>query len=117
MGFIPEPETTVAGTLAVVGPTAVVAAPGANQRLVVSLIRLQAEDATPTAGVVVIASGATTNGLRLYADAAGDAVEVQFGRGREWRLNENEALNVTLPAAGETYGYTVMYHAEQVFTP
>lgn len=102
--------TTVAGTKAAAGDNELIAAPGANTRLVVSAIMAQNESATAT--TILLKSGANTK-RRALLQSQGDGVAWQFPAGREWKLGANEALNLNLSGAN-SHGYTVDYYTEAV---
>lgn len=102
----------VSGTVAASGD--LVASPGAGYRIVVVAFVLQNEVATAQTAQIH-AEGTATEGFRLFtpADAAGYGLRMTFPAGREWRLGEDEDLEVTLSAA-TTVGYSVLYFVEAV---
>ena len=87
---------------------------GVGNRIVVVAFVLQNEVATAQTAQIH-AEGAATEGFRLFtpADAAGHGLRMTFPAGREWRLGEDEDLEVTLSAA-TTVGFSVLYFTEAV---
>lgn len=109
---VPDVPTAISGTVAVVGPTAIVAAPAAGTRIVVIAFVLQGESAT--AMTIQIHLGATaTAGFRVLAQNQGDGISITFAPGREWRGGSAEALNITLSGTNSC-GYSVLYFTETV---
>ena len=100
----------VSGTKTVSGDNALIAAPGAGVRIVVSAVTIQNESATPT--TMVLKSGSTAK-FRWLEQAQGDGLVLNFAPGREWRLGTNEALNLNLSGANSC-GYNVVYWTETV---
>lgn len=100
--------TTVTGAAASSGDNTLIAAPGANTRIVVHDLQLQLEAATAT--TMLIKSGSTTR-RRLYAGSAGEGLLLVFEQGKEFRLGTNEALILNLSGANSV-GYTVRYATE-----
>jgi hypothetical protein len=97
-------------TKAASGDNALIAAPGASTRIVVSAFTIQNESATAT--TMVLKSGSTAK-FRWLGHNQGDGLVMAFPPGREWRLGTNEALNLNLDGANSC-GYSVVYWTETV---
>jgi hypothetical protein len=92
------------------GVTALVSAPGAGSRIVVSGYRLQQEDAN---GTLCQLRDGSTDEMRWMGVSQGDQVDVQFPVGREWKLTENQALNLYLSDYDAVaVGYSIYYYTE-----
>jgi hypothetical protein len=92
------------------GVTALISAPGAGTRIVVSGFRLQQEDAN---GTLCQLRDDTTDEMRWMGVSQGDKVDVQFPVGREWKLTENKALNLYLSDYDAVaIGYSIYYYTE-----
>jgi hypothetical protein len=99
------------GTYATSGDnTALIAAPGAYQRIVIVSFAIQNESATAT---TLILKDGTVAFRRVLGQAQGDGVAVTYPPGREKRLSENAALVLNLSGAN-TCGYSVDYFIETV---
>jgi hypothetical protein len=103
--------TTLGGTKAASGDNELVAAPGENQRIVVTAFVIQ--NTTATATTLILRSGTTSNAWRVLAQNQGDGLALFLGPLAAWRLNNNEALNLNLSGAN-TAGYTVQYYVERI---
>lgn len=97
--------TLASGTVAVVGPSAIIAAPAAGYRLVIHGFTLQNE--------TNVATTLTLGGFRFMAQNQGDAVAMNFEADAPWRLAAATALNLTLSGAN-TCNYNVWYAIEAV---
>ena len=104
------PMITISGTVAVTGPTQLVAAPGAGSRVVVSSFVLQNESATAT---TIILQAGTTNRWRILGQNQGDGLAMAFSTGREWRLPANTALQIAL-SGNNSCGYSIAYFVERI---
>jgi len=100
----------VEGAEATAGNNELAAAPGAGNRIVVTAFVIQNESDTPL--VMVLRSGSTANGWRCLGQNQGDGLTKTLPPGHEWRLNENEALNLQLSDA-VTANYSVSYFIEE----
>ena len=101
----------VTGTKASSGDnTALIAAPGASRRIVITSIELQNESTTGT--TLILKSGSTAF-WRVLAQNQGDGFAFNFMPGLEWRLGVNEALVLNLSGANSC-GYSVAYYTEAV---
>jgi hypothetical protein len=98
------------GTTAAAGLTALVGAPGANVRIVVSSFMIQNESTTAT--TVIMQEGGVPI-MRALLQTQGAALSGAFLVGREWKLPANTALNLNLSAAN-SHGYSVVYYTEPV---
>jgi hypothetical protein len=96
------------GTAALSGDNTLVAAPGANIRLVVTAFTIQNESATAT---TMILKSASTNRWRVLGQAQGDGLAMTFPVGQGWKLAANEALLLNLSGANSC-GYSVQYYTE-----
>lgn len=99
----------ISGTKTDSGDNELVAAPGSDYRLVVTSFVIQNE--TGNATTMILKSG-SSNCWRLRGQNQGDGLSRDFSIGREWRLAENEALNINLSAANSC-GYSVAYFTER----
>ena len=108
---VPKDLTTWNGTRAVMGDNQLVAAPGVGNRLVVTAFVIQNESAI--ALIMRLRSAVTANGWRCLGQSQGDGLAMTFGPGSEWRLNENEALNLELSNAN-TCAISISYYTEAV---
>jgi len=109
--IIPIVEHTECGTAAVSGNNTLLAAPGAGKRIVISAFMVQNGSATAT--TAILRSASTSNGWRLLGQNQGDGLAMSFANGREWRLNENEALVLNLSGAN-THNYSIQWWVEYV---
>ena len=107
----PKSLITWNGTRAVAGDNQLVVAPGVGQRLVVTAFVIQNESAI--ALIMRLRSAATANGWRCLGQSQGDGLAMTFGPGSEWRLNENEALNLELSNAN-TCAISISYYTEAI---
>ena len=100
--------TWATGTSSSSGDVTLVAAQGADQRIVVVDLMLQNE--STTADQYIVKEGSTAK-MRALAQNQGDGILRTIGRGYKWRLPANTALvwNKSAAAAG---GYTVGYYLE-----
>lgn len=105
-----EALSYVSGTKASSGDNELVATPGAGLRLVVVSFVIQNESAVAT---VMILRSATTPVWRVLGQNQGDGLTKDFPMGYEWKLAENEALNLNLDGANSC-GYSVAYRLESV---
>ena len=101
--------THLSGTKASSGNNEVVAAPGAGNRLVVKNIIVQNESTTET---TIKLKSASAEHWRAEL-VGGDSLALHFAQGDEWRLGENEALNLDLGGAN-SHGYSLRYFTEPV---
>jgi len=99
----------VSGAVAAAGDTALVAAPGAGNRICVSAFLIQNESAVAT--TMILRSAATANAWRAIGQNQGDGFAMVFALARPWKLNANEALNLNLSGANQC-NYSVMYYVE-----
>ena len=102
--------TQVCSTASAAGDTAVVAAPGAGYRLVVTSFVIQNESAAAT--TMLLKSGSVVC-WRCLGQNQGDGLSKDFAVGHSWRLAENAALNLNLSGANQC-GYSVSYFVEAV---
>lgn len=100
------PQTT---TEAEEGDNALIAAPGAGKRIVVTDIVVQNESATAT--TVILKDGSTSR-WRALLQSQGDALSLSFSPERYWKLAANSALSVNLSAAN-SHGVNVYYFIER----
>jgi hypothetical protein len=105
-----QPMLHAVGLHAVVAPLAIVAAPGAGSRIVVSSFTIQNESATAT--VMVLREGGV-DVERVLGQNQGDGLARAYPVGREWRLPENTALNYALDGANSC-NYSIHYWVEGV---
>lgn len=101
--------TQATGTKAASGNNELVAAPGAGYRLVVKDIHIQNESTTET--TAKLKSGSTD--IRRAKLAGSAWFSLSFAANEEWRLAENEALNLDLSGAN-SHGYSLRYFTEPV---
>lgn len=102
--------TFYTGQKAASGDNSVVAAPGANKRIVVKAIVVQ--NTTATATTVVLKDGATAKHTSLLQNQ-GDMFGRAFEFGYEWQLTANTALVVNLSGAN-SHNVNVEYWIEDV---
>jgi hypothetical protein len=102
--------THISGTKAGNGDNEIVAAPGVNQRLVISFLMSQLEVDTATTMTWKAGSSAA---YRYLATFQGGSFTKDFASDREWRLPANTALNLNLSGANSC-GYSVEYRTEAV---
>jgi hypothetical protein len=98
------------GTVAALGQTELVAAPGAGQRIVVTLFLFQ--NLTAVATTVILEAG-TTDLVRGTTGTQYSSFSGSFLVGRELKLPVNTALNVDLSGAN-SHNYNVAYYTESV---
>jgi len=108
---VPKTVATWNGTRAVAGDNELVATPGAGYRLVVTAFVIQNESTTPV--IMRLRSGVTTNGWRCLGQNQGDGLAMTFAPDSEWKLNENEPLNLELSDA-DTCAVSISYYTEAV---
>jgi hypothetical protein len=107
-----ELTTTVINTTkSATGDNEIVAAPGADVRIVVLSFLMQNESSTAT--TMILRSAATTNGWRYLGQSQGDSLSMVFSLARPWKLGTNEALNLNLDGANSC-GMSVAYYTESV---
>jgi hypothetical protein len=109
--ILPIVEKTECGTAAISGDNTLVLAPGAGKRIVVSAFMMQNGSAVAT--TAILRSASTSNGWRMLGQNQGDGLAMSFANGREWRLNENEALVLNLSGAN-THNYSIHWWVEYV---
>jgi len=102
--------TFYTGQKAASGDNSVVAAPGANKRLVVEFIEVQ--NATAVSTTTVLKDGSTAK-YTLLNHTQGAAARLEFEPQREWRLTANAALVVNLSGAN-SHNVNVRYWVEEV---
>lgn len=99
--------TWATSTASASGDNVVVAA-DATHKIVVKVLVMQNESATPT---TLILRDGTTPKIRLFAQNQGDGLSLVFPRGDELRGTVNTALNLNLSGAN-ICGYSVGYFLE-----
>ncbi len=103
-------ETPQATTEAASGDNTVLAAPGADWRIVITDLVVQNESATET---TVILKDGTTSIWRGLLQNQGDALSLSFTPERYLKLTENTAFIVNLSAAN-SHGVSVYYFKENI---
>lgn len=100
----------ISGTKSTSGDSELVAAPGSGVRVVVTGFVIQNESASAT---TMILKDGNSEHFRLLGQDQGDGLSREFSPGREWRLSDNQALNLNLSGANQC-GYSVSYFTEEV---
>ena len=103
------PLNYLSSTVSATGPTQLLAAPGAGQRIVVVAFVLQNESQT---GTTIILRDGTSDRWRYLGQSQGDHLSMVFAPGSEWRLSANAALNIVLSGNNQC-GYSIAYHVER----
>lgn len=93
------PLVNISGIYSASGDNQIVAAPGVDKRIVVTSFTMQNEDSQTAAILILRSDTSTTNAWRVYTANQGDGLSKTFAAGYEWKLNENEPLNLNLSAA------------------
>lgn len=99
----------VVTTVSAAGITALVAAPGAPYRIVVSSFTMQNESSTATTMQLVENGGGAFE--RILGQNQGDGLARAYAIGHEWRLPLNTGLDAWLSGANQC-GFTVHYWVE-----
>jgi hypothetical protein len=110
VGITEKTLSYATGTAALSGDNTLVAAPGANTRIVVTAFTVQNESATAT---TMILKSTSANRWRVLGQAQGDGLAMVFPVGQGWKLGTNEALLLNLSGANSC-GYNVQYYTEAV---
>ena len=103
------PLNYLCATVAALGVTQLIAAPGAGQRIVVVVFVIQNESQT---GTTMILRDGGNDRWRYLAASQGDKLDMVFEAGSEWRLSADAALNIVLSGANQC-GYSIAYHVER----
>lgn len=101
--------SVVSTTVSAVGPTSVIASPGAGYRIVVHSFVIQNESAT--ASTAYLQDQVTR--WRVLGQSQGDGLAMVFDAMQPWKLNANTALYLRLSAAVQ-WGISVQYSIEAV---
>lgn len=102
--------TNVEGTTSTSGDNAIVAAPGADKRIVLQRVFIQNASSTDT--TYILKSG-STDLLTLNAPSQGDGLFATFGESQYICLAANAALNLNLSGTNAT-NYAFWYFVEDV---
>jgi len=100
----------ISATVAALGATQLVAAPGVGHRVCVTSFVVQNESAVAT--TIVLRDGGA-DAWRVLCQNQGDGMGADFPAGREWRLSANTALNIVLSGANQC-GYSIAYFVEAI---
>lgn len=101
--------THISGTKNTSGDNELIAAPGANTRIVVTALTMQNESSTAT---TMIMKDGSANKFRILGQNQGDGLAREFSFRQEWRLATNSALNFNLSGNNQC-GYNVSYFTER----
>ena len=97
-------------TIASSGDNTIIAAPGSDLRIVVTMMRIQNHSTTATTALIKKGAG-DANPTRVRCPVDGSGVESVFERGNEYRLPTNTAFIINLSTAS-SFGVSVRYYIE-----
>lgn len=100
--------TYTSGSVSTLGDNTLIAAPGAGQRIAITLFII--ENNTGVATSLQLKDGSTTQ-WTFVNNAIGDCFSCIFPHKQEWRLSANSALVLNLGAANQHF-YNVNYFVE-----
>lgn len=99
-------EIVITGTVAALGLTPLVAAPGPGLRIQVTAFVIQNEAALP---VTITLYNGPNPAWRVLGQNQGDGLALVFASAHPWRLDVNTALQINLSAARQC-GYSIKYY-------
>ena len=98
----------VTGSVAAIGETVLIPAPGVGYNIYISKAHFQSESTTSHTIQIRVGSGAGHDGWRVRLVNDGDGELLDFGVEQLYRLPGNKALIINLVAAAAV-GYNILY--------